>query len=284
MRAARILLPLGVLGAVGIAGYAALRPAPPKPLANQPADTAGAAVRILIVGDNHGVNPVYRRILKEAGDKPYALAVNLADTSEDGTESEFDAVRELESSLKFPVLHVVGSHDIKTDAQRGIFERAFNPRYLSRDVGPAHLVLLDNADRSVGFDAAQLEWLEQDLAKNAKPVTLVFFHRPFGLPFADVTGDDETAASRRTNQQLLNILAAHRITHVYAAHVHAYLPYTLDTNVRSEGTTVKIPATVSGGGGDPAQKALGGSSRNFFHALELTVTETGVTEKVLPAP
>jgi hypothetical protein len=238
----------------------------------------------LVVGDNHGVNPVYRRILTEASDKPYALAVNLADTSENGTETEFSAVEELESSLTFPVLHVVGSHDIKTDASREIFERVFNSRYLSRDVGPAHLVLLDNADRRVGFDAAQLEWLEQDLAENTKPVTLVFFHRPFGLPFADVTGDDETVASRRTNQQLLDILAAYRITHVYAAHVHAYLPYTLDTQVRGEGSTVKIPATVSGGGGDPAQAALGGPSRNFFHALELTVTETGVTEKVLPTP
>lgn len=242
------------------------------------------ALRILVVGDNHGDNPVYRRILRDAKTAGYDLMVNLADTSEHGLESEFADVSDLEAPLPFPVLHVVGSHDIRTDASRGTFERAFNPRYFARDIGPVHLVLLDNADRAVGFDAEQLDWLEQNLTTNRQPQTLIFFHRPFGLPLAEVTGDDETPASRRTNRRLLEILAAHPPAHVYAAHLHTYLPYSLDTGVRRGTETVKIPATISGGGGDPAQGVLGGPDKSFFHALELRVTASGVTERVIPAP
>jgi hypothetical protein len=88
------------------------------------------------------------------------------------------------------------------------------------------------------------------------------YHRPFNLPLSALTGDDETSASRKTNIQLLEYISqATNIKLVLSGHVHSYIPYTL----------AGIPAVVSGGGGDEAQRALGGSSSNLFHYLEITV-------------
>lgn len=276
MRAARLVLSLAGIAAAA-AVMLAVRTSPDRTPEN--ANVTLPTVRLLFVGDNHGVNEVYRRILRDAAAQPYDLLVNLADTSERGTVEEFSAVQELESALPFPVVHVVGNHDILTDGTRTLFESTFNPSYLSRDVGSVHIVLLDNADRAKGFSAQELSWLEQDLAANQKPVTFVFFHRPFGLPFTEVTGDDETPASRKTNVQLLAILRRYPPTHVYVGHLHTYLPYRLDL-----GDGRSVPATVSGGGGDPAQAALGGPSHNFFHSLSVTVTGTRVEERVIAAP
>jgi hypothetical protein len=285
MRAARIVPVLLTVTAVSAVAFLVTRPSVLAPSPNGNSDTAEASTKILVVGDNHGDNPVYRRILGAAKTGGYDLFINLADTSENGTEAEFAAVGVLEAELPFPIVHVVGNHDIKADSTRGSFERAFNPRYLSREIGPAHIVILDNADRTVGFDDAELEWLSRDLASNKKAITLLFFHRPFGLPFASLTGDDETASSRRSNDRLLTILAEHSVTHVYAGHLHMYLPYSLALPVAGNANEARfIPVTISGGGGDPTQAALGGPGRSFFHALELTVTPDGVTERVLPAP
>lgn len=284
MRAARLLLVLAAVAALGITTFAALEPGPVPATNTVPPRTADPSTRILVIGDNHGDTAVYRRILRDVKTRNYDLAVNLADTSENGTAEEFAEVRALEASLPFPVLHVVGSHDIAHDPTRATFERAFNPRHLSRDIGPAHLVLLDNADRTIGFAPTELDWLEQDLATTTQPVTLVFFHRPFGLPFATLTGDDETAASRKTNDRFLRILAAHPVAHVYAAHLHAYLPYSLALPSPTPTGERYVPVTVSGGGGKPAQAVLGGPTKSFFHSLELTVTPSGVTERVIPAP
>ncbi|MEK7538092.1 MAG: metallophosphoesterase [Patescibacteria group bacterium] len=226
------------------------------------------SVRFAVVGDNHGVNPVYRQIISDIRVQPYAFLLNLADTSERGETAEFRAVKELEAALPFPVYHTVGSHDIKTDPARGSFIQAFgHDRWYAVDVNQVRLIILDNADRKVGFPAAELDWLERDLAAHADRVNLIAYHRPFGLPLAGVLGDDETPASRLTNARLTDIIRRFRVSEIFTAHLHTYLPYTL----------AGVPAVVSGGGGDPAQFVLGGPTNNYFHYLDVAVSGPTVT-------
>jgi hypothetical protein len=128
----------------------------------------------------------------------------------------------------------------------------------------------------VGFPQEELAWLERDLSANTEPVTVVTFHRPFGYPLADVLGDDETPASRRTNEAFRAILKRSPVTRIYTAHLHTHVSYFLDDT----------PVEISGGGGDPAQAVLGGPSANFFHAVLVTVRGSQLTSRVvtLPAP
>ncbi len=219
--------------------------------------------QFLVIGDTHGVNPIYQQMVSEVRDRPYRFLLHLADASEDGTAEEFSAVRMLEAQLHFPVYHTVGNHDIASDPTRRLFTTAFQQAaWGSWTIGSVRLIILDNADRKVGFSSDQLDWLETELAKPHAGPTILAYHRPFDLPLADVLGDDETAASRATNQRLVAILQTHPVDYIFTGHLHTYLEYTV----------AGIPAVVSGGGGDPAQAVLGGPKNNLFHYLIVTVT------------
>lgn len=222
---------------------------------------ARPALTFFVIGDNHGPRPVYRELLEQAKQAGAAFVVNVADLTEHGSEDELQDVRALEAAVGLPVEHVIGSHDIKSDLTRATWERVVGPAYRSFDRGGSHFVLLDNADRKVGFPDAELRWLERDLGDHRRPPTFLFYHRPFGLPLEGLFGDDETPASRATNERFRGILRRSRPTMLFTGHVHAYLPYTLEG----------VSAYGTGGGGDPAQQLLGGASSSFFHGLLITV-------------
>ncbi len=231
----------------------------------------GPKVRFAVVGDNHGDNPVFRQILGELADEKLDFALNLADASEYGTRDEFTTIKELESTLSYPVYHTVGNHDIKTDNSRRLWSDVFEQSpWASFDHGEVHLVILDNADRKVGFPAASLSWLELDLADHADKTIIIAYHRPFDLPLGQVIGDDETASSRATIKEFKRIIATAPVKQIFTAHLHTYLPYTVGD----------IPAVVTGGGGDPAQTVLGGPANNLFHYLLVTVANGAVDIEV----
>lgn len=234
-------------------------------------NSAESTVRFAVIGDNHGVNAVYQRAIKEIAKQPVDFLLNLADTSEFGMRQEFEDVRTLEKTLPFPVYHTVGNHDIKADASRQIFEDVFDhaPTY-AVDQGPLHLIVLDNADRKVGFSDATLRWLTDDLKKNNTKTIVIAYHRPFDLPLSAVTGDDETATSRASNEQFFQIIQPYNISFILTGHVHTFLQYTVGD----------IPAVVSGGGGDPAQTILGGPAANYFHYLVVTISGSAVTHEL----
>jgi hypothetical protein len=229
--------------------------------------TPQPTVRFAVVGDNHGVNPVYRQILSDIKGQNFQFLLNLGDTSNEGKPEEWQAVKELESTLTFPVYHTVGSHDINTDDTRNSFTAAFgHAPWYAIDSGQLHLIILDNADRKVGFPAKELDWLERDLAAHETSVNILAYHRPFSLPLASLLGDDETAASAKTNERLTAMLRQYNVKQIFTSHLHTNLPYTL----------AGVPAVVSGGGGDPAQFVLGGAKNNYFHYLEVTIKGSDV--------
>lgn len=266
------LLVISVLVAIGVSLWILRQPlrATYTAIVNQ-SSNSGSRVRFAVVGDNHGDNPIYRQILDEIQKQPLDFLVNVADTSEEGTEAEFVAVKQLESALPYPVYHIVGSHDIKTDPSRETFTGAFGSApWTSFDRGEVHFIMLDNADRKVGFPAASLDWLAKDLADHRQSTILIAYHRPFDLPLGQVIGDDETAASRVTNRRFKQIIAEYPVKFIFSSHLHTYLPYTVND----------IPAVVTGGGGDPAQVVLGGAKNNLFHYLLVSVQNGRVTTEV----
>lgn len=277
----RIVLIASFIGLVGFSlwslrqpltkGFRSVGVSPIQQLLPSALQPKGDSFQFVVVGDSHGVNPVYEQILKTVQNQPYTFLLNLADTTEFGRADEFAAVKKAEQQLTFPVYHTVGNHDIKAGPSRQIFAQAFEQQPCqSFDHGSLHLIILDNADRRAGFSNQCLNWLQADLAKQTDKTLAIAYHRPFNLPLGNVFGDDETTASRRSNQRFLEIVKAYPIKQMFTAHIHTYLSYTL----------AGIPTVISGGGGDPAQTILGGPASNYFHYLVVTVKNGQISTDV----
>ena len=231
------------------------------------------SVHFAVIGDTHGVNPIYQQFVQDISGQSFDFVLHVADASEYGRTDEFEAVLSLEKQLPFPVYHTVGSHDIKTDPTRATFLQAFgHARWYSVDIRQLHLIVLDNGDRKVGFPSDELDWLAKDLQAHQSTTTIIAYHRPFGLPLADILGDDETKASRATNERFMQIIKNQPVSYIFTAHLHTYLPYTIHN----------VPAVVTGGGGDPAQLVLGGAKNNYFHYLDVVVRGDVVSVKPVP--
>jgi len=230
---------------------------------------ASSSWQFAVVGDNHGVNPIYQQIVSELIKQPPEFLLALGDNTEHGTAAELTAVKKLEDTLPFPVYHTLGSHDIKTDGAgqtfRDVLGQTANAVYHLRNLW---IITVDNAERKVGFSDQTLGWLETQLNTTGQDPVIIVYHRPFGLPLASLLGDDETSASSRSNEKFTTLIGRYpNIKYIFSAHLHTYLPYTV-------GST---PAVVSGGGGDPAQTVLGGASQNYFHYLLVTIDDSAIS-------
>lgn len=150
-------------------------------------------------------------------------------------------LQELLAGLPCPVHVLMGNHD-----NRAAFNRALRPEapapdaqcYYSFDHGSHHFVALDSHEpgQAGGFlDAAQLGWLERDLAAHHARPTMVFVHHhpwPLGLAWLDTmtlrNGEELMAALRRSGQ----------VRWVISGHVH------LDQVVERDGLTmITTPST-----------------------------------------
>jgi predicted phosphodiesterase len=249
------------------------------------------SVTFAVIGDNEGINPVYENLVTQiAADEDVQFVLHLGDALEHGTLAEWQELQDAHArfGLSVPFYIVPGNHDVADDPNRTTFAKVNSAAWRSVDVGNVHLVLLDNAERKVGFPADELTWLDADLAalQNMKvkdQVTVIAYHRPFAYPLASLLGDDETRTSRLSNEQFLTILAKYPVNHIYAGHVHTAIDYTMvvarDATNKSSAT---VPVTVSGGGGGELQSAFGGLVKERFHWLKVTVVGTDVQSELKP--
>ena len=255
--------------------------------------TLQPSVTFAVVGDNEGDNPHYRNLIQQiVADEDIQFLLHVGDATNLGGSAQLQALQDLhaELDLAIPIYAIPGNHDIKNDVDRSAFQSTFGKLPRSVDIQNVHLVLLDNADRKVGFTAADLDWLERDLSnqqtrqpadslarKPANPITILAYHRPFAYPLADFFGDDETPASRKTNERFLSILAQHPVQHIFTGHIHTAFDYTMVTQTdKTNRATKTVPVTISGGGGQPIQSAFGGLVQENFHWLKVTVQGTDV--------
>jgi predicted phosphodiesterase len=244
-----------------------------------------------VIGDNEGDNDTYRNLLGQiAADKDVQFVLHVGDLTANGGTQELSEVQALhtEIGLTVPMYAVPGNHDIKNDKNRSVFTQAYGELPRSLDLGNIQLVLLDNADRKVGFTADELSWLENDLSslqirKQSNQVTILAYHRPFAYPLADFLGDDETATSRKSNNAFLAILARNPVDHIFTGHIHTALDYTMVTKEDATNRATKtVPVTISGGGGQPIQSAFGGLVKENYHWLKVTVTNTDIKTEIKP--
>lgn len=241
-------------------GYAGLTRNQPRP-----------ATLFAVIGDTEGHNDILKSAIAEAKSRGASFLLHVGDITEDGSTEQFDLFRQTLTDSGLPWLVAVGNHDIRGDDTRRRFSDAFNQPNMAVDLGDYRLVVLDNAERKVGFSDETLAWLENELTAHPKARYILAFHRPFNLPLSAIFGDDETPASRSTNQVFLNLIDRVRVETIFTGHLHVYLPYSLDG----------IRTFVTGGGGGEAQAALGPLGQQSKHFLMVRADPQGVNVDVI---
>lgn len=236
-----------------------------------------------VIGDNEGVNSTYDALMKKiVADDEIDFIIHVGDIVSDGGKTQIDEIRAHMQEIGFtkPLYVVPGNHDIYEDLERTAFKNGFGDIPQSVAVKNLHIVLLDNADRKVGFTDETLTWLAQDLEQLQGKQIILVYHRPFNYPLANTFGDDETSTSRKSNEQFETILASHDILAIFNGHIHTYFqfPFAVET---PGGESKTIPAFVSGGGGQPPQDIFSSLFSADYHYLKVTVTDNGIdTEKI----
>lgn len=224
-----------------------------------------------VMGDNEGAGPVFKKIIEEINSSNIELVVHVGDSTARAQESDFQAVKAELDKLTVPFYPAIGNNDLVKPTNPALWQEYFkSDLYYSFNYQNSHFVILDNSNRLVGFDQAQLDWLDNDLASNKQDHTFLFFHRPVNIPLESFFGDDETNASSKSNEEFLKIIDQYEIDRIFCGHVHLYFAYNLLTS-----SNKKIPVTITGGAGASPQSILGGESSAFYHWIAIEVYEDG---------
>lgn len=234
-----------------------------------------AGLKIAVIGDHEGINPTFETILTELESEDIDLLVDVADITNTGERAEMESVVTRLSQEPYRVEVVVGNNDLgpgNNPDDTNFKDLVRDPTYTSFDLEQVHIVLLDNANRRVGFSDEELIWLEADLTGNTQPVVLLFMHRPIDVPFEQIVGTDETKRSRASNEKFIELIQQFEVDHIFTGHLETYLEYSLDG----------IPLTISGGAHNrPDQTGFGVSLPSSPHYLLVSVVgETVEVEKV----
>lgn len=249
-----------------------LRTAPPPGVARR--------LRIWAIGDSGEATAaqadVLATYLAAAANAPADVWLLLGDNAYDqGTDPQFQEglftpfAQVLRDTFAWPVL---GNHDaLSTDSatMTGPYFDAFSlPRqgqaggvpsqseaYYSFDWGPVHFVALDSADSPLVPPSDMLDWLAADLAANARPWTIAYFHHP---PYTKGShdSDDPADSSGRmiaVRENVLPVLEAAGVDLVLAGHSHGYeRSFLIDGHYGASWEFDPVTMRLDGGDGDPA--------------------------------
>ena len=207
-----------------------------------PARGADTPIRLVAMGDLGKNEPDQHAVLEQVMGVEHDLALITGDLAYDnGSQPEIDAhyfsvYREVLG--KVPWFVASGNHEYKTDDAEP-FRDAFSlpdnggpagkERWYSFDWGRLHVAVLDTEK----LVPEQVEWLDQDLAANDLPFTIVVAHRP---PYA--TGLHGSHMGVR--EAFSPTLAKHGVKLALLGHEHHY-----ERSKPQDGVTY----VVAGGGG-----------------------------------
>lgn len=139
----------------------------------------------------------WKKIVGSFADKTYAVQGNHDRTGDDKTDGIW------RSSFNFPANGPSG----------------FSEQVYSLDFGNSHFVFLDSdKPKEHLVNGEERSWLEQDLAKNKKENTFVFFHEPAYPVSSKITESLDVEPSERN--ALWQILEKHNVTAVFNGHEH----------------------------------------------------------------
>lgn len=152
------------------------------------------------------------------------LVVISGDLTDEGTEDEYQKLRELLVELRRPFVVLPGNHDDRGKLRAAFSDHAWLPNEgalsFALDVGELRLVALDTSVPGLHhgeLDADTLAWLDSELTEHrSRTVVIVMHHPPFmtGIPYLDIYG-------LRNADAFARVLARHsNVDRILAGHVH----------------------------------------------------------------
>mgnify|MGYP000403929028 CR=1 FL=1 len=209
-----------------------------------------APFRFAYMADGRGNLDVLEAIFERVKADKVSLVLYGGDMVMEPATEDFEwLLHELdEAKLGVPFCAVPGNHDVCHDTtdqanRYRLYSRSFGPRQYWFAYANALFVAVDTAEETC--TEHDLRWLDRTLARHRAnyEACIVFTHVPIRDPRAN--GASRCLASG--SEALARILAAHRVTALFASHIHSYL----------EDSVEGIPVYISGGAGaDRSQPIL----------------------------
>jgi len=206
--------------------------------------------RFTVTGDPRSGLSRWRHMLKQMKanvDEEFAFHITAGDYFEDDHSTlAKDFYQTLKAEFGDDVIWYpgVGNHEVQRAQDDLLWLRQFYYDHLQGKVNPgpkgceettyswdyqnAHFVQLnmyfdgEKYDKDLGFTDALIEWLEEDLDKNAKPVVFVIYHEP---AWPNDRGGKESPANW---QRFMKVLNDRKIVAGFCAHTHKYARYQVD--------------------------------------------------------
>jgi hypothetical protein len=181
----------------------------------------------IVFGDTRTRHDVHKKAVDRIFQDRPEFVLHTGDLVASGTTpTDWDRFFEIEKDLlrNVPFYPTPGNHE--QNAQ--VFFRYFafpngDGHHYSFDWGGAHFAVIDsneigsNAQEKAAFLKAQIDWLEADLGRTAKPLVFVWLHTP---PFTAVDG--RKAISAKLAAVLEPVLLKGRVAAVFSGHDHNY--------------------------------------------------------------
>jgi len=256
---------LSVAGAVMLATYVPwllVNSEVPAPLIAPAGETVEGhtGFSFAVVGDNRGNMSVFEEILSRIKGEHVSFILHTGDIVKRPNKRQFDWVlHEIgEEQLSVPLYAVPGNHDIDKDAgdastRYRFYNRAFGLRHYWFSYGHVLFVAFDDStERCTKND---LRWLDSTLRqhKDKHELCFVYMHVP---------PRDPRPGHRHALEQgadgLVDVLNKHRVTAVFAGHIHGCL----------EDNIAGIPVFITGGAGASLHKNAGDSFNYLLCRVE----------------
>jgi 3',5'-cyclic AMP phosphodiesterase CpdA len=233
-----------------------------------------APFRFAVVGDSRGNMRAFEKVLARIRLDSVALILHGGDIVERCDPQQYEWVlHELgEENLTVPFCPIPGNHDVDEGASDAesryrLYTRAFGPRQYWFSYANALFVGFDDATAHCAPE--DLSWLDRTLAtqRDSYRACFVFMHVPPRDPMA---GSRQGHALREGTEALMNILKRHRVTAVFASHIHSYLTDNMEG----------IPIYITGGGG----ATLEPSCKSHHYLLCRVEADGSFTEQKIDVP
>ena len=206
-----------------------------------------------VAGDSRGNMGVFEDILDRINADGVSFILHTGDIVQRCNDRQFDWVlHELgEEELGVPFCAVPGNHDIDQHARDAgklyrHYERAFGPRRYWFSYGNTLFVAVDNSTERYGPE--ELLWLGRTLHRLRDDYDLCFVY--MHVPTRDPRPGGQHALEAGA-QGLEETIRKHRVSAVFASHIHGYL----------EDDIGGIPVFITGGAG---AKLIDGCGRHHY--------------------
>ncbi|HLN18949.1 MAG TPA: metallophosphoesterase, partial [Patescibacteria group bacterium] len=186
-----------------------------------------------LANPNGGLQKAVRNLKKDNPALVFAMGDMISSCDDAGEcTPKYSQWKSATSPFSGKIFAMQGNHDrTGKDKADGAWNAAFNfPKNgpngfqnmaYSFNHGNTHFAVLDSdKPKEHIINGAQRSWLDQDLARNKKENTFVFFHEP-AWPVGAKIGESLDVENSERNA-LWEIIARHRVTAVFSGHEHIF--------------------------------------------------------------